>query len=92
MKSILQKEHECLVCRSTYNLHVHHCFFGNANRKLSEKYGLTCFLCPRHHNMSNAGVHFDKTLDLKIKQLAQRKFEETNTREEFRKIFGKSWL
>lgn len=92
MQSIVQKEHECLVCRSTYNLHVHHCFFGSANRKLSEKYGLTVFLCPRHHNMSNAGVHFDKTLDLKIKQLAQRKFEETHTREEFMAIFGKNYL
>ena len=92
MQSIIQKECECLVCRTTYNLHKHHCFFGKANRKQSEKYGLTVFLCARHHNMSNAGVHFNKELDDKIKELAQRKFEETHTREEFRAIFGKSWL
>jgi hypothetical protein len=42
--------------------------------------------------MSNEGVHFNKKLDLKIKQLAQAKFEETHTREDFRAAFGKSWL
>ena len=92
MQSIIQTTQECLVCRTTYNLHSHHCIGGVANRKQSEKYGLKVWLCARHHNMSNEGVHFNKELDLKIKQLAQRKFEETHTREEFRAVFGKSWL
>ena len=92
MQSIIQKTQECLVCRITNNLHKHHVFYGTSNRKQSEKYGLTVYLCARHHNMSNEGVHFNKSLDLKIKQLAQRKFEETHTREEFRAIFGKSWI
>lgn len=91
MKSIIQKECECLVCRTTLNLHKHH-VFGAANRKKSEKYGLTVYLCARHHNMSDEGVHFNKTLDTKIKQLAQRKFEETNSREEFMREFGRNWL
>lgn len=92
MQSIVQTTQECLVCRITHNLHKHHVFYGTSNRKQSEKYGLTVYLCARHHNMSNEGVHFNKELDLKIKQLAQRKFEETHTREEFRAAFGKSWL
>lgn len=92
VQSIIQKEYCCLVCRTTHNLHKHHCFFGRANRKNSEKYGLTVYLCSRHHNGSDYGVHFNRKLDLNIKEMAQRKFEETHTREEFREIFGKSWL
>lgn len=92
MKSIIQDNmHECFVCRTTLNLHTHH-IYGAANRKNSDKHGCIVRLCARHHNMSNEGVHFNRVLDLKIKQMAQRKFEETHSREEFRAIFGKSWL
>lgn len=92
MDSIVQKNRECLVCKDINNLHLHHCIYGTANRKNSDKYGLTVWLCYRHHNGSNYSVHFNKTLDLKVKQLAQEAFEKTHTREEFRAIFGKSWL
>ena len=92
MQSIIQKEKRCFVCGTTYNLHDHHIFYGNSNRKQSEKHGLKVWLCGHDHNMSNEGVHFNKELDTELKQLAQRKFEETHTREEFRAIFGKSWL
>ena len=92
MKSVLQDEMQCIVCRTTHNLHEHHVFFGTANRKNSEKYGFKVWLCSRHHNGSNYGVHFNRNLDLKLKRMAQAKFEETHTREEFRAIFGKSYL
>ena len=42
--------------------------------------------------MSNQGIHFNKELDTSVKQMAQEIFEETHTREEFREIFGKSYL
>jgi hypothetical protein len=44
--------------------------------------------------MSNQGIHFNRTLDLKIKQMAQnRAMEYYNwTEDDFRKVFGKSWL
>ena len=92
MDSIIQHDHICLVCRTTQDIHVHHVFFGTANRKKSEEHGLKVYLCGRHHNMSNAGVHYNKTLDIKIKQLAQRKFEETHSRAEFMREFGRNWL
>ena len=92
MHSIIQNEKCCFVCRTTYNLHDHHIFYGTSNRKQSEKYGLKVWLCGADHNMSNRGVHFNKELDLELKQLAQAKFEETHTRDEFRTAFGKSWL
>nr|DAG81083.1 MAG TPA: Recombination enhancement function protein nuclease, DNase, HYDROLASE.4A [Caudoviricetes sp.] len=89
--SILQTEKECFVCRTTQDLQDHHIFFGTANRKQSEKYGLKVWLCMRHHT-GDRGVHFDKGLDRKLKEMAQAKFEETHTREEFIKIFGRNYL
>lgn len=90
-ESIIQKEKECFVCRTTENLQEHHIFFGTANRKQSEKYGLKVYLCLMHHT-GNRGVHFDKELDLKLKRIGQEKFEETHTREEFIKEFGRNYL
>ena len=92
MNIVFQKEKKCYVCGAMFNIHKHHIFYGTSNRKHSEEYGLTVYLCGKHHNLSNEGVHFNKPLDLKLKQLAQKKFEETHTREEFIKIFGKSVL
>lgn len=92
MKSMIQNEKECFVCKTIYNLHNHHIFYGTANRRLSEKYGLKVWLCGNHHNLSNEGVHFNRKLDLYIKKIGQAAFEKTHTREEFMKIFGKNYL
>ena len=80
------------MCGSTYILHKHHIFFGTANRKLSEKYGCWCYLCARHHNMSDNGVHSNKPLDTKLKKFAQEKFIEAYPDLDFLKIFGKNYL
>lgn len=90
MKSIIQRSKECLVC-GTSIVEEHHCFFGSANRKQSDKYGLTVWLCPEHHR-GNSGVHFNPELDLEIKKMAQEAFEREHSRDTFRSIFGKSWL
>lgn len=92
MNSILQNEKKCFICGTHLGLHCHHIFGGNANRKKSEKYGLKIWLCGRHHNLSNEGIHFNKAVDLSVKRKAQEKFEETHTREEFMQIFGKNYL
>lgn len=42
--------------------------------------------------MSSEGVHFDKELDIRLKQECQKEFEKYGSREEFRRIFGKSYL
>lgn len=91
-KSIIQNEKECLVCKSRGALHEHHVLYGVANRKLSDKYGLTVWLCPAHHTGYKYGVHFDHELDLEIKKLAQHKFEEIYSHEEFMRVFGKNYL
>ena len=87
-KSILQSERECYICGTTYGLDEHHVIHGTSNRAQSEKNGLKVWLCRDHHNM----VHMNRAEDLKLIKMAQRKFEETHSREEFREIFGKSYL
>lgn len=92
MKSIIQNEKVCYVCGTTYNLQDHHIIFGTSNRRNSEKYGLKVWLCQNHHTGS-AGVHFNRALDLHLKKLAQEHFEtEYGDRNEFRRVFGKSYL
>ena len=92
-KSIISNERVCLVCGTHLNLHKHHIYEGVGRRTLSEKWGCWCYLCARHHNMSNEGVHFNKTLDLKLKQQCQKAWEfQCGTREEFIKTFRRSYL
>lgn len=71
----------------------HHIFGGNPNRKNSEKYE---FVIPLRPDLHPNGVSAGKNaagIDLKLKQMAQTYFEEYyGTREDFRNIFGKSWL
>lgn len=91
MKSIMQSGKECFICHTTDWLEEHHCF-GGANRKNSEKYGLKVFLCHWCHNEPPDGVHHNAENMTKLKQTAQKKFEETNSRETFMKIFGRNYL
>ena len=92
MKSVLQKEKECFVCKKR-QVHEHHIFMGTANRKKSEQYGYKVYLCPKHHNMSDEGVHFNKPLDLALKAMAQEHIKKNHgSRTDFIKEFGKSWL
>lgn len=92
-KSIIANELECLVCKTTRGLNRHHIFTGRANRTKSELYGCWVYLCSRHHNGSNQGVHYNSYFDTKLRQLCQEKWEEKyGDREEFIRIFGKSWI
>ena len=97
MESIIQSEKKCFLCGRALEygfdrLELHHCI-GGPNRKHSDKYGLTVWLCGNscHRNGPNS-AHKNRKIDLALKGIAQKKFEETHTREEFRAIFGKSWL
>ena len=70
-----------------------HHIFGGANRKISEKYGFVIPLRPDlHPNGAFAGDDAHR-MDINLKQMAQKYFEDHHgSREDFRKIFGKSWL
>ena len=99
MKKILRKygkrtkaEH-CFLCGKNRNLEEHH-VFGGANRKHSEYYGFVVDLCAVEcHRVDPTAVHNDYELMVYLRKIFQIKFEkEQGTREEFRAIFGKSYL
>lgn len=93
--SVLQGDlSTCFVTGST-NVAIHHVFPGNGRRKKCERYGFVVALEPRYHNMSNYSVHAvpNEGLDLQLKQLAQKYFEEHyGTRDQFINEFGRSYL
>ena len=90
VKSIMQNENECFICDTKLGLQEHHIFPGSF-RNNSEKYGLKVVLCERHHTGDN-GVHNFPMLMISLKLAAQLRFEETHSREEFIKEFGRSYL
>ena len=92
MKSIIQTEKECYICGSTLDLESHHILFGRGMRPIADKLGLKVWLCPFHHRHSKGGVHGNRELDLKLKQIAQRKYEETHSREEWLARIGRNYL
>lgn len=95
MKSIIQNYEEepwCYACGSTQWLHSHHCIGGSGRRVMSEKHGLKVILCKEHHTGKNGVHNGNNELLRNLQELAQRKFEETHTREEFIDVFGISFL
>ena len=96
MNSIIERKKECFIFRTNYDvqttneLHEHHIFEENAK---SEKYGLKIWLCHRHP-ISNPrySIRYQKQLDLELKQLAQKTFEESHSHEKFIEHFIKSYL
>lgn len=84
----------CELCGKTGTsrvpLHRHH-VFGGANRKLSEELGMVVDLCTACHE-GPKGVHRNRERDLELKRRFQEQYEEDHTRDEFRLLFGKSWL
>ena len=84
----------CKICGTTLNIPRHR-IFGGSNRQISERYkeyGFVVYLCAKHHNASSEGVHYNKALDLKLKQEAQKQWERTRTREEFIQLIGRNYL
>lgn len=93
-QSIISNEYECIICGKTEHLHRHHIYFGRDNRAISEREGCWCYLCPRHHNTSGYGVHYNHKLDQKLKRQCERRWLELHnaTIEDFIKVFGRNYL
>lgn len=90
--SVIQPNLDYCYITNNPNVAIHH-IFGGANRDRSGRYGFILALRPDWHNMSDYGVHFNKTLDLKFKGIAQKYYESNiGTREQFIKEFGRSYL
>jgi hypothetical protein len=97
-RSILQPEctratKRCFHTGRTDNLQIHHIYFGNPNRKISDENGFWVWLTAEYHNQnSRVDVHHDAEFDLELKRLCQAKYEETHGRDEFIRLIGRSYL
>lgn len=80
----------CFIC-GKYGTEIHHVFFGTADRKMSDKYGMIVGLCYNHHRGNN-GVHFNRKLDLKLKRYAQERFIEMYSEATYLAVFGRNYL
>ena len=94
MKSILSGDQPgiCYLCGSRQRIEDHHIFFGTGSRTKSEEYGMKVHLCADCHREGPEAVHRYREADLYLKRTAQRQFEKNHTRQQFREIFGKSYL
>ena len=93
-KSIIDRniKGQCFICGKYGDTECHHIFFGS-NRKYSEQYGLTVYLCPECHRTSEIAVHRNKEVRTTLQRIGQRTFEKKcGSREEFVKLFGKNYL
>ena len=93
VKSILQRNKACYICGTTHNLHLHHVFYGSANRKLSDADGCVIYLCQAHHTGAQ-GVHFNRKIDLTIKARCQIEYMRryNKTVEDFIARYGRNYL
>lgn len=97
-KSIIQEDkNHCFLCGRNGcidPLEKHH-VFGAYNRKWSEKYGLTVYLCgDRCHRNGKESAHRNAEAAQYLHEMAQKKAMEHYgwTEDDFRSIFGKSYL
>lgn len=84
---------ECYICKTTQGLELHHILFGK-DRKVADKWKLTVWLCKKHHT-GDYSPHQNAELNLELKQMAQRKFLETGTMEQWMDVktgIGKNYL
>ena len=94
LKSVFTDDMEHCYFTGLPEPHIHHIFY-ESRRKISERYGFVIPLVPYLYVNAKGSVHESPNhgIDLQLKQKAQRYFEENiGDRDEFREIFGKSWL
>ncbi len=93
---IQKKDGTCYLCRILEDnderqqyLEKHH-VFGGPRRDISEREGLFVWLCYEHHRGNNS-VHMKAELSERVKRIAQMKWEENHTREEWMALMGKNY-
>lgn len=91
MKSIMQDDWEtCYLCGRRAS-ETHHVLGGTANRRLSEKYGLTVRLCPNCHRGTD-GAQYNRELNFRLKAEAQMAFEVLYGHEKWMSVFRRNYI
>lgn len=93
IKSVLKtRPGICYICRRRGDTALHHCFFGAANRWMSDENGFVVFLCPSCHTESPTSAHKCRDTDLYLKRRCQAAYEKNHTRDEFMRLVGRNYL
>ena len=96
MNSIItgNEKGKCFICGRHMPTESHHIFFGTANRKLSDKYGIKVDLCHECHNEPPNGVHFSNIQCRFLQKIAQSEAMRYYgwSKDEFMQIFGRNYL
>ena len=96
MNSIItgNEKGKCFICGRHMPTESHHIFFGAANRKLSEKFGLKVDLCHECHNEPPNGVHFSNIQCRFLQKIAQSEAMRYYgwSKDEFMQIFGRNYI
>lgn len=79
----------CFICGALRHS-IHEIYFGK-NRVNSMKWGCCVPLCLNHHT-GKEGVHNCPTLDIRLKQMCQLKFNEVYPDINFVSIFYKNYI
>jgi hypothetical protein len=93
--SVFTNDLEHCYFTGSSQVELHHIFYGNKNRKLSEKYGFIIPLRYDYHKFSNHSVHGNPNqgIDQYLKRMAQSYYEtQIGSRKDFIREFGKSFL
>lgn len=81
---------KCFACKKRMATELHHMIPSRAYRKKCEEDGLVVGLCHQchweTHNKVNSGLYH------KLKQIAQKVYEKTHTREEWMSRYNKNYL
>ena len=86
---ITSRMDRCFIC-GAYGVEIHH-IMGGANRKNSTKYGLVVPLCRGCHTGDN-GVHMNRDRNDALKRIAQSRFEQKYSHDEWMEVFGRNYL
>ena len=88
--SILTKDlSRCYLCGKPKE-HLHEIYFGK-NRVNSMKWGCVAPLCYECHQGKN-GVHHNKEVDIRLKQLCQKMFIQEYPENDFLEIFHRNYI
>lgn len=92
-----RKDGTCYMCmlngdyRRQQYTEEHH-IFGGPNRQISEAEGLKVYLCREHHTAGPEAVHNNADNMKMLREIGQRAYEETHTRQQFMERFGKNYI
>ena len=92
-ESIISNEKVCFYCGTPLDLHKHH-IYGAGKRNISEREGCWIYLCMHHHDDgSKESIHNNPQFEKTMRQFCQYIWEQKRgSRDEFRKLFEKSYL